>query len=102
MEPGDWDIIVVNVPYSKKDTIIERLYGFNKPFAVLLLLNCLQGKKRYRFFKQRIQLFAFDGRIGLHHQQSMEKEVEGTPFASAFFCRDVLPSVLILEHLKMD
>lgn len=46
-EPNEWDIIVSNPPFSVKDKVLERLYSFNKPFAILLPLNALQGKTRY-------------------------------------------------------
>ena len=49
-EPEHWDLIVSNPPFSIKDKVLERLYSFNKPFAVLLPLNSLQGKTRYKYF----------------------------------------------------
>jgi hypothetical protein len=53
-EPDKWDIIVSNPPFSNKDKVLERLYSFEKPFAILLPLNSLQGKTRFKFFKQGI------------------------------------------------
>lgn len=53
-ELEQWDIIVSNPPFSIKDKVLERLYSFYKPFAVLLPLNSLQGKIRYKYFKQGI------------------------------------------------
>lgn len=44
-EPETWDIIVSNPPFSKKDRVLERLYSFGKPFAVLMPLMALQGRK---------------------------------------------------------
>lgn len=49
-EPEKWDLIVSNPPFSIKDKVLERLYSFQKPFAVLLPLNSLQGKTRYKYF----------------------------------------------------
>ncbi len=57
-EPDTWDFIVSNPPFSIKDKVLERLYSFNKPFAVLLPLNSLQGKTRYKYFNQGIQLLS--------------------------------------------
>ena len=59
-EPDRWDIIVSNPPFNIKDKILERLYSFNKPFAVILPMNSLQGKTRYKYFSQGIQLLSFD------------------------------------------
>lgn len=49
-EPSEWDVIVSNPPLSIKDKVLERLYSLNKPFAILLPLNSLQGKSRYKYF----------------------------------------------------
>ena len=98
-EPDNYDIIISNPPFSIKDKVLERLYKLNKPFAVLLPLNSLQGKSRYKYFKNGIQLLSFDERIGYHNLQSMDKAIEGSPFATAYFCRNVLPNDLILEKL---
>lgn len=66
-------MIVSNPPYTQKDRVIERLYELEKPFAVLLPLNRLQGVDRYRYFKNGIQLLTFDKQIGFHNAESMEE-----------------------------
>lgn len=100
-EPEHYDIIVSNPPFSIKDNIIKRLYELNKPFAVLLPLNSLQGKSRYKYFKNGIQLLSFDQRIGFHNQNSMDIAIEGSPFATAYFIGgDILPKDLIIEQLN--
>lgn len=100
-EPEDrYDIVVSNPPFSKKDKVLERLYKLNKPFAILLPLNSLQGKKRYEHFRGGIQLLAFDGRINFHTNNNFKTHTRGNHFASAYFCKDILPKDLILEELK--
>ena len=99
-QPDHWDVIVSNPPFSIKDDILKRLYELGKPFAILLPMNSLQGKTRYEYFKQGVQMLAFDQRIGFHNISSMDKTIEGSPFATAYFCRDILPKGLIVEHLE--
>lgn len=100
-EPEDhYDAIISNPPFSIKDKILERLYELNKPFAVLLPLNSLQGVSRYQYFAKGIQLLSFDQRIGFHNTNSMKFTIEGSPFASAYFCRNILPKDLIVESLE--
>lgn len=99
-EPQDYDVIISNPPFSLKDKILQRLYELDKPFAILLPLNSLQGKSRYKYFKQGIQLLSFDQRVGYHNLEHMDVPVEGSPFATAYFCRDVLPRDLIVEKLE--
>lgn len=98
-EPSDYDVIVSNPPFSMKDKVLERLYQLNKPYAILLPLNSLQGKKRFPYLKDSIQLLSFDERIEYHKPEDMLHTVKGNCFASAYFCKGVLPRDLILEHL---
>ena len=98
-EPDRWDIIVSNPPFSLKNKVLERLYLFNKPFAILLPLNSLQGKARYKYFIQGIQILSFDARVSYHDKKHMENVVNGSPLATAYFCRVLLPKDLIIEEL---
>jgi hypothetical protein len=100
-EPRDYDVIVTNPPFNIKDKILKRLDELGKPFAILLPLNSLQGAKRYDYcFRNGIQLLAFDQRIGFHSLNNMNEPIEGSPFASAYFCRGVLPKDLIVERIE--
>ena len=98
-EPNKWDIIVSNPPFSLKDKVLERLYSFEKPFAILLPLNSLQGKARYKYFKKGIQILSFDARVCYHDRKHMDSVLKRSPFATAYFCRDILPKDLIVEKL---
>lgn len=98
-EPKQYDVIISNPPFSKKDKVIKRLYELGKPFAILLPMNSLQGKTRYQYFKNGIQLLCFDQRIGFHGVDNMGNTIEGSPFASAYFCKNLLPNDLIIEKL---
>ena len=42
-QPDDWDILVSNPPFSKKDDVLKRAFSFGKPFALLLPVNSIQG-----------------------------------------------------------
>lgn len=98
-EPENYDVIISNPPFSCKDKVLKRLYELGKPFAILLPLNSLQGGARYDYFKQGVQLLSFDKRIGFLSPDNLDAPIEGTPFASAYFCKDVLPKDLIIEEL---
>lgn len=98
-EPEKWDIMISNPPFSKKDKVLERAFSFNKPFALLLPANSIQGKARFNIFNNEIQMLCFDSRIGFHMNGDMKKVTEGTAFGSAYFCKDFLPSKLELREL---
>ncbi len=95
-----FDVIVSNPPFSKKDKVLKRLYEIDKPFAVLLPMNSLQGQNRYKQFKEGIQLLSFDKRIDYHTNGNFQEYKTGNHFASAYFCKDILPRDLIIEELK--
>ena len=98
-EPNEWDIIVSNPPFSKKDEVLERLYLLNKPFAILLPVNSLQGKKRFKIFSEDIQVLSFDGRVDYHTLGNFNTYTKGNHFGSAYFCRKLLPERLVLKEL---
>mgnify|MGYP002516421295 CR=1 FL=1 len=98
-EPDHWDIMISNPPFSKKDKVLERAFNFNKPFALLLPANSIQGKARFKIFQNKIQMLCFDSRIGFFMNGDMKHVTEGTAFGSAYFCRDFLPSKLELREL---
>ncbi len=52
-EPREhYDVIVTNPPYTLKDEFLERAYHLGKPFAFLLPLTTLEGKKRQVLFSE--------------------------------------------------
>ena len=74
--------------------------GFNKPFALLLPVNSIQGKKRFEIFQNKIQMLVFDARVDYHTNGNLETYTKGNHFGSAYFCRDFLPSKLELRKLN--
>ncbi len=99
-EPKKWDILVSNPPFSRKDEVLKRTFSFSKPFALLLPVNSIQGKRRYEIFNNQIQLLVFDSRIDYHNRNNMQKTEKGSSFGSAYFCRDLLPTKLELRKLN--
>ena len=99
-EPKNWDILVSNPPFSKKNEVLKRAYQLGKPFALLLPVNSIQGKARYKIFKNEIQMLCFDARVDYHTKNNMECTTKGNHFGSAYFCRNLLPAKLELRQLN--
>lgn len=102
-EPDEYDMIISTPPFSMKDKVIKRVYELGKPFCLLLPLASLQGKERFKYFKNGIQLLAFDKRIAFHNINSTDKTIKGTPFSCAYFIGgvDILPRDLLIEELDI-
>lgn len=97
-EPEHYDAIISNPPFSKKDDVLKRLYELGKPYAMLLPLTALQGQRRFEYL-EGIEILTFDKRIGYHQNLNFQSTTEGAFFASAYFCKGILPQKLIVEEL---
>lgn len=100
-EPNEhYDLIISNPPFSKKDKILKRCYGLNKPFCLLMPVNSLQSKFRTDLFiKYGLEVLIFDLRIDYHTRNNFESTTKGNHFGSAYFCKDFLPKPLIFKKL---
>ena len=88
--------IITNPPFSLKNQFLKRCYELDLPFALLLPIPALGGDIRVNLFKQGLELLIFDKRI------SYIGSKKSPPFASAWFCKDILPSSLIFENLNRE
>lgn len=98
-EPEEYDLIISNPPFSIKDDIIKRLDELDKPYAILLPLPSLQGKKRFEYIKN-CQALIFDERINYYTTPDRTEIQKGVSFASFYLCKNFLPKDLIFERLK--
>lgn len=99
-EPEHYDCIVSNPPFSKKDDVLAHLYRLDKPFAVILPQNALQSLNRVELFMEKgLEFLGFNRRINYYINGQMDAWTSGNHFASAYFCRDVLPEKLMFEKI---
>ncbi len=92
------DCIITNPPYSLKDKFLERAFKTGKPFAFLLPLTALEGKKRGEMFrKYGIQILIPNKRINFE----IPSGKKSSWFATAWFCwKFNLPKQLNFVELK--
>jgi hypothetical protein len=100
-EPQEYDIIISNPPFSKKDKVLKRLYELNKPYAMLLPLPSVQGQKRFDYIKD-CELLIFDKRINFYQNKELTIMQKGVSFASIYICKDFLPERLIFKKLDRN
>lgn len=81
--PYEFDAIITNPPYSKKDQFIQRCYELGKPFALLMPLTALEGKKRLPMYKENgMQLCLLPKRVNF---KTPSGKGSGAWFATAWF-----------------
>jgi len=92
----EFDIVVTNPPYSKRDAFIKRCYDLNKPFALLLPVATLQGNRRGQWFKEYgIELLVLNQRVDFTGKKSPH-------FGVAWFCWKLLPEKLIFKDINKE
>jgi hypothetical protein len=90
--PSHFDIVISNPPFTRKLAVLERLYSFNKPFAILLPLPMLNYQEVGAFFLHRdLQLLIPDKKVSF--------DGNTTSFNTSYFCSLLLPKPLMFTHL---
>lgn len=92
-EPKNYDYIISNPPFSKKLKVLDRLYKLNKPFAMLINIECLNYQVIGEFFLDKpLQLLIVDKKVSFDGNTAS--------FNTSYFCNKILPKDLIFTHLE--
>lgn len=81
-QPEHFDCIVTNPPYSLKDQFLKRCYLLGKPFALLMPLTTLEGKRQHWLEKYGIEVILLDKRLNF---ETPSGKGSGSWFATAWF-----------------
>ncbi len=98
-EPDEWDVMVSNPPFTGKRAIFRRALAFGKPFALIMTNTWLNDRAPMQLFKDKdLQLLMFDRRI--EFIQGNDRVKYKIPFASSYFCWNLLPKQIIIKELS--
>jgi len=81
-QPDRFDCIVTNPPYSLKDKFLKRCYLLGKPFALLMPLTTLEGKRQHWLEEYGIEIILLEKRLNF---ETPSGEGSGSWFATAWF-----------------
>lgn len=99
-DPDNWDIIVSNPPFTKKADIFKRALSFNKPFALIMTNTWLNDSAPKKLFMEKqLQLLMFDNRMRFRNNGIIDNKIT---FSSSYYCYNLLPKDLIMEHLEIE
>lgn len=91
----NFDMIITNPPYSLKNEFLEKCFEWKKPFALLLPITALEGKKRGELFnKYSIEVLVLDGRVSFLDKKNR------CWFNTSWFCHNILPEKLVFRKLE--
>lgn len=116
------DCLVSNPPFSLKDKVLKKLFELGKPFAMLMPITALGGKKRQEMFKKYgIEVLFLGERTGFYTQSKISKgfdekgkEIfdyvwdneayskikENTAFESCYICHNLLPEKIMYATMN--
>jgi len=95
-QPDKFDCIVTNPPYSLRYQFIKRAYELGKPWAMLMTLTTLEGKRQELFRKYGIELLLLDKRINF---ETPSGKGSGAWFPVAWFCWKLLPEKIVFGSI---
>ena len=89
----DYDYIISNPPFSSKLQVLERLYALEKPFAMLLNLECLNYQQVGTFFLDKnLELLIVDKKVSFDGKMPS--------INTSYFSNNKLPQQLKFVHLE--
>lgn len=98
---SDIDCIVSNPPFSLKDKVLKRLFELGKPFAMLMPITALGGKKRQEMFKKYgIEVLFLGERTGFYTKNDLTQIKENTAFECCYICHNLLPEKIMYATMK--
>lgn len=96
-----FDYIISNPPYSKKTEILERLFEFGIPFAMLVgVVGLFESQRRFDMFKNnKFEIMYFNKRVSYMKDYSSIKLELNPPFSSVYVCHNILPQQIVFEEI---
>lgn len=100
--PAGVDCIVSNPPFSKRNTIFERLFERGLPFAMIMNLNGLfDSKSRYELFKNNdFELLIPKGRMRFYDESMVSRNSPN--FQSIYVCNGILDNQIEFTDMKVE
>lgn len=99
--PENTKYIISNPPYSLKTEVLERLFKFDIPFAMLLgIVGLFESKKRFEMFRDNeFEIMYFNKRIAYFKDYNEQKPSLNPPFSSVYICHNILPKKIMFKEI---
>ena len=97
----DYDAIVSNPPFSKREKILEKLFESDVPFAIIMNFNGLFDKKsRWELFKRNeFELLVPLGRMHFFNDNGFHNSPS---FQSIWVCKGICDKQIIFDDMRGD
>jgi hypothetical protein len=97
-----YDAIFTNPPFSTADNWLEECYRRGKPFALLLPIYMLGGKRRQNMFRTHgIQIYMLGERVRFKTPSGLQGRQSSPTLETAWFCWQMnLPDTVVFGTLQ--
>ena len=97
----DVDFVISNPPYSLKGEVLERLFEWGVPFAMLLgVVGLFESQRRFEMFRDNpFEVMYLNRRVSYFKDYSDQKPSLNPPFSSVWICSNVLPDRMVFEEI---
>lgn len=94
--------IISNPPYSLKTEVLERLFYWQIPFAMLVgVVGLFESKRRFKMFREnQFEIMYFDKRIAYFKNFDDQTPSIHPPFSSVYITQNMLPNRIVFEELS--
>lgn len=81
--------------------MLERLFSFDKPFAMLLgVVGLFESQKRFEMFRDNnFEIMYMNKRVSYMKDFTSGKTALNPPFSSVYITRDMLPKQIVFEEI---
>ena len=96
-----YDYVISNPPYSLKTEVLNRLFSFDKPFAMLVgVVGLFESQKRFDMFKKNVfEVLYLNRRVSFMKSFDSNKCELNPPFSSVYLCSKILPKQICFEEI---
>ena len=101
MLPPKCDYIISNPPYSKKTEVLEKLFEWKIPFAMLVgVAGLFESKRRFEMFRDnKFEIMYLNKRVSYFKNHKEPKPSLNPPFSSVYICQNILPEKIVFEEI---
>jgi hypothetical protein len=98
------DFVISNPPYSLKGEVLQRLFEWGTPFAMLLgVVGLFESQKRFEMFRDNpFEVMYLNRRVSYFKSYNDQKPSLNPPFSSVWLCSGVLPNRLVFEEVQKE
>lgn len=96
------DFVVSNPPYSVKGDVLERLFKWGTPFAMLVgVVGLFESQKRFDMFRtNEFEIMYLNRRVAYFENYKDQKPSLNPPFSSVYVTHKMLPRQIMFEEIK--